>query len=93
VTLQPPKWSSATYHVGDIKEDILVKSRALYGLVNDWREYLGEGIVESDDIDNVRRSTRTGRPAGDSEFVNKLEKLTGCLLQKQKLGPKKKQKE
>ncbi len=86
------KWSSASYHVGDIKEDILVKSRDLYGLVNDWREYLDEGIAESDGIDNVRRSTRTGRPAGDFEFVNKLEKLTGRLLQRQKPGPKKKQK-
>jgi len=29
------KWSSASYQVVDIKEDILVKSRGLYGLVND----------------------------------------------------------
>ena len=87
------KWSSASYHVGDIKEDILVKSRALYGLVNDWREYLGEGVAESDDIDNVKRSTRAVRPVGDLEFVNKIEKLTGRLLQKQKPGPKKKQKD
>jgi len=86
------KWSSASYHVGDIKEDILVQGRDLYGLVKDWREYLDERIAGSDDIDNVRKSTRTGRPAGDFDFVNKIEKLTGRLLQKQKPGPKKKQK-
>jgi len=45
-----------------------------------WREYLDEGIVESDDIDNVRRSTRTGRPAVDFEFVNKLEKADRALV-------------
>jgi len=85
------RWSSASYHVGNIKEDVLVKSRDLYGLVKDWREYLDERIAGSDDMDNVRRSTRTGRPAGDLYFVNKIEKLTGRLLQKQKHGPKKKQ--
>jgi len=84
------RWSSASYHVGNIKEDVLVKSRDLYGLVKDWREYLDERIAGSDDMDNVRRSTRTGRPAGDLYFVNKIEKLTGRLLQKQKPGPKKK---
>ena len=81
------RWSSASYHVGDIKEDILVQGRDLYGLVKDWREYLDERVAGSDDIDNVRRSTRTGRPAGDFDFVNKIEKLTGRLLQKQKPGP------
>ena len=84
------KWSSASYHVGDIKEDVLVKSRDLYGLVEDWREYLDERIATSDGTDNVIGSTRTGRPAGDLYFVNKIEKLTGRLLQKQKPGPKKK---
>jgi len=84
------KWSSASYHVGDIKEDALVKSRDLYGLVTDWREYLDEWIAGNDDMDTVRRSTRTGRPAGDVYFVEKMEKLTGRILQKQKPGPKKK---
>lgn len=86
------KWSSALYHVGDIKEDVLVRSRDLYGLVKDWREYLDEQIAVSEEMDTVRRSTRTGRPAGNVSFVNKIEKLTGRLLQKQKPGPKKKQK-
>jgi len=85
-------WSSALYHVGDIREDVPVKSRDLYGLVKDWRGYLDEQIAGSEDMDTVRRSTRTGRPAGDVSFVNKIEKLTGRLLQKQKPGPKKKQK-
>jgi len=67
-----------------------VKSRDLYGLVEDWREYLDERIATSDGTDNVIGSTRTGRPAGDLYFVNKIEKLTGRLLQKQKPGPKKK---
>jgi len=53
---------------------------------------LNEGIAGSDDIDAVKRSTKTGRPAGKFDFVDKIEKLTGRLLQRQKPGPKKKQK-
>jgi len=40
----------------------------------------------------VRRSTKTGRPAGDEDFLKKVEKLTGRLLLKGKPGPKKKTK-
>lgn len=87
------KWSSAAYHAGDIKKDVLVKSRNLYGLVKDWRKYLEEQLAENDDIHNVRRSTRTGRPAGDCEFEKKIGKLTGRMLQRKKPGPKKKQRD
>mgnify|MGYP000855548771 CR=1 FL=1 len=86
------KWSSAAYHVGDIKKDILVKSKNLYGFVKDWRAYLNERYEGKDDIDNVRKATKTGRPAGSHDFVQKIEKLTGRLLQRQKPGPKKKYK-
>jgi len=86
------KWSSAAYHVADIKKDILVKSKNLYGFVKDWRAYLNERYEGKDDIDNVRKATKTGRPAGSHDFVQKIEKLTGRLLQRQKPGPKKKYK-
>jgi putative transposase len=86
------KWSSASYHVGDLKKDVLVKSRSLYGLIKDWRKYLQEETASSDYVPNVRRSTRTGRPAGDYDFVKKIEKLTGRMLRRQKPGPKKRTK-
>jgi len=86
------KWSSAAYHVDATKKDVLVNSRNLYGLVKDWRTYLDEQIEGMDDVHNVRRATKTGRPAGDHDFVKKIEKLTGRLLRREKPGPKKKQK-
>jgi putative transposase len=43
-----------------------------------------------EDIDKVRRSTRTGRPLGNDDFMKKIQKLTGRMLQRQKPGPKKK---
>jgi putative transposase len=86
------KWSSAAYHVGDIKKDALVKSRSLYGLVKNWRAYLDEQTGATKDVQSVIRATKTGRPAGDYVFVKKIEKLTGRLLRREKPGPKKKQK-
>jgi len=86
------KWSSAAYHVGDVKKDVLVKSRNLYGLVKDWRIYLDERIERKEDIDNVKRATKTGRPTGNLDFVKKIEKLTWRSLQRHKPGPKKKHK-
>jgi putative transposase len=83
------KWSSAAYHAGAIKKDVLLSSRNLYGLVKDWRTYLEEQSEDQHDGHNVRRATRTGRPAGDHSFVKKIEKLTGRLLQREKPGPKK----
>jgi putative transposase len=84
------KWSSAAYHVGVVKKDILVKSKNLYGLVKNWRAYLEERIEWKEDIDHLRKATKTGRPLGYEDFVRKIEKLTGRLLQRQKPGPKKK---
>ncbi|PKN96489.1 MAG: hypothetical protein CVU43_20470 [Chloroflexi bacterium HGW-Chloroflexi-5] len=86
------QWSSAAYHVGLIKKDVLVNSRNLYGLVNNWRTYPDEQIEGMDDVHNVRKATKTGRPVGDHNFVKKIEKLTMHVLQREKPGPKKKQK-
>ena len=46
------KWSSAAYHVGVTKKDVLVNSKNLYGLIKDWRTYLDEQIDGMDDINN-----------------------------------------
>ncbi len=82
-------WSSAAYHVGNIEDDALVQDRSLYGLVNDWRIYLGE---EQHDIFNtIRKATRTGRPAGDDDFTITIESRTGRLLRPAKPGRKKTQ--
>ena len=83
------QWSSAAYHVGAVKEDVLLSNRNLFGLVKNWRNYLLETTEGSDDLKEVKRSTRTGRPAGSHDFVKKVEGLTGRRLQRQKPGPKK----
>ena len=71
-------WSSTRYHCGLSDHDPLVKDRTLLGLVTDWREFLScEASTESD---RLRQSTRTGRPAGDEQFLAAIENLTGREL-------------
>jgi len=80
-------WSSAAYHVGNIENDILVKDRNLYGLVNDWRIYLSS--EKENEFNTIRKATTTGRPAGNNDFIMAMEGLTGRVLRRAKPGRKK----
>jgi putative transposase len=79
-------WSSAKFHIGEQKVDVLVKDRNLLGLVANWREFLqGE---DSGGEKDLRRATKTGRPWVDHEHLARMEKKTGRNLQKGKPGRK-----
>jgi len=80
-------WSSAAYHIGDIENDALVKDRILYGRGDDWRIYLSEG--KEDEFNTIRKATKTGRPAGNNDFIIAMEGLTGRVLRRAKPGRKK----
>jgi hypothetical protein len=51
-----------------------------------WREYLGTGEMESR-LAVIRQRTHTGRPLGNAEFIQSLEKATQRRLTLQKRGP------
>jgi len=86
------KWSSAASHVSG-QGDRLVDVSALQEYVNDWRSFLAEGL-DDNDAELLRRHERTGRPLGGSGFVERLERMLGRVLRRNKPGrkPKKKQK-
>lgn len=80
------EWSSVHAHLsGD--SDKLVNVTPMGALVSDWRRYLADE-PGADDIEILRRHTRTGRPAGSHDFIGKLEALSGRRLQRRKPGPK-----
>jgi len=79
-------WSSALAHLAK-RDDQLVKVKPMLERVTNWDEYLNSMITQAD-IDAIRKSTKTGRPAGKNDFLNELERLTGRKLQKEKPGPK-----
>jgi len=68
-------WSSARFQVRIAEHDPLVTARTLLGLVEDWERLL----LSSDDgpLSRLRKLTRTGRPAGDTAFVSRIETITG----------------
>ena len=52
-----------------------------------WPWWLVDGLRD-DEIDDLRRHTRTGRPLGEPGFVERLESLLGRVLRPGKRGPK-----
>jgi hypothetical protein len=78
------EWSSARYHLGISTVDRLVRERNLFGLVNDWREYLLG--ADGNDNTNYELLLRTGRPLGGAGFIDRLEQLIGTSLRPKKGG-------
>jgi len=83
---RPEDWrySSTRAHLG-LVEDPLIRGGSLNDLVDDWQTFLEED--EPEDIrDVLRKCTRSGRPAGDSDFVNHLEQELGRTLRPKPAG-------
>lgn len=78
-------WSSARFHLGLSQGDALVRDKSLLGLVNDWGEYL-KGDDEPRTQTMLLRGIRTGRPAGNEQFVEMIKRLTGRDLAVRKAG-------
>lgn len=68
-------WSSVHANLGS-HNDELVNVETTNALIPDWRIFLGEESPAAIQ-DALRKSTRTGRPAGDDAFIDKLERETG----------------
>lgn len=79
-------WSSARSHVFKEK-DKLLSDFYLISQIPDWASYLREEVDESD-RKLFKSHALTGRPLGNSDFIDRLEKITGRCLRKGKPGPK-----
>jgi putative transposase len=81
-------WSSARAHLAG-KDDQLVKATPLLEIAGDWRLFLG-GTTEEEQMNNIRKHERTGRPLGPMGFIEKLETALVRPLKRRKPGPKEK---
>lgn len=79
-------WSSAHAHILKQK-DPLIRNCAMQDEIKDWAGFLSKAVPECE-TNNLRRNTMTGRPAGDQDFVERLERITGRVLKIMKRGPK-----
>jgi putative transposase len=72
-------WSSAGGHAGLRKDPLLSGALESRGIVKNWVDWLRAG-EDAAMVETIRASTRTGRPAGDEEFIARIENLTGRPL-------------
>jgi len=82
-------WSSAQAHLAGI-DDQLVKVAPLLEMAGDWRLFLA-GAGEDEQINDLRKHERTGRPLGPEAFLDRLESALDRPLKRGKPGPKGKQ--
>lgn len=79
------EWSSARFHVGLTDSDPLVREHELLESIDNWRLFLEK---ETDELDFLRKKTRTGRPCGSNVSREKAELITDRILRPRKPGPK-----
>ncbi|WP_274427677.1 hypothetical protein [Desulfosarcina sp. BuS5] len=80
-------WSRALAHTNAGK-DKLAKTQFLIQLVDkDWARFLSESITAKI-RSRLQKHARTGRPAGNIPFIEKLEKSLGVTLKPKKPGRK-----
>ena len=86
-------WSSANAHCGLRRDPLLSPLPAGIGPAKEnWATWLAEAD-NPQVVEQLRLSTRTGRPAGGKSFVDKLESIVGRKLWPRGIGRPKKEKE
>lgn len=80
------RWSSVHAHKSG-RSDGVVNAAAMQTFVTDWSRYLSD-TGSAEEIDFLRRQTRSGRPAAAGPSLAIFEQLTGRRLRKAKSGPK-----
>ena len=79
-------WSSANAHVFK-KNDFLLEDNFMASEIRDWKLFLTDEDKQMN-VKLLNMHANNGRPLGDFQFIEKIEKLTGRILHKQKPGPK-----
>ena len=74
------RWSSTSSHVIGASDQIISGDCFLNAEIADWRAYL-ENNTNEDLVERTRTRLKTGRPAGDIDFVRILERIAGRSLE------------
>ena len=76
-------WSSAAFHVGLTHDDALVSDRGPCGPPGTWKKMLA---TDPDEMDILRKSSRTGRPCGSEAFIDFVEEFANRSLRPKPRG-------
>nr|VFK23064.1 MAG: hypothetical protein BECKLFY1418C_GA0070996_113313 [Candidatus Kentron sp. LFY] len=82
------QWSSVAAHLSG-KDNKLVKVSPILERYGDFAALLGLSTEDVTAFKSLRQSETTGRPLGNEQWIEKLERLTGRALKPRKRGPKK----
>jgi putative transposase len=84
------RWSSAAAHCGLREDTVLSPAFPRAGVINDWAAWLHEPIENEEETHTtISRQTRTGRPCGSSDFMDRIEQLLKRTVRPKHRGPKK----
>ena len=75
-------WSSARAHLSG-QDDCLVKVAPLLAMIAQWSAFLNSAVPE-EELRDLRRHGRTGRPLGDETLLARLEERVGRALKPQR---------
>ena len=82
MTSEQWSWSSVAAHISG-KNDNLVNVAPILSMIRgSWRQFLSSESL-SDDMEDIRKHERTGRPLGSRSFVEQLENKIGRILKPQ----------
>ncbi len=87
-------WSSAAAHCLGQADDVLTTKtywQKQFESIGDWSSWLAEGDTE-DELSIIRPNIDKGLPCGSDQFIKKLEKQIGRVLEYRPLGRPAKQK-
>lgn len=79
-------WSSARANL-KLDNSPLIPELPALKVTGNWSEYLA-GPEQDEDLESLRKTTRTGRPIGDDDFIARLEATSGRRIRKRKAGRK-----
>lgn len=79
------RWSSAAAHLTGV-DDPLVTVKPLLEMVGDWQNFLR--LTDEEELAALKKHERSGRPLGETPFVELLEAGMNRLLRPSKRGPK-----
>ena len=84
-------WSSAAAHISGENDRFMNVAPVLSFASGDWQKFLS-GATLPEEMEDIRKHERTGRPLGSPPFVERLEGMLGRKLKPQKPGRKSQQK-
>ena len=84
------QWSSASAHLAGRDDDLVAVRPLLDKVQMGWEDFLWLPVARSE-AELLKKHERTGRPLGESSFIQRLEQSLGRSLTPQKPGPKPKE--